>query len=753
MSTSYLDAPGSSIEPSELCIRKAKELVQTLLTERLAFVTLVECRREVAVDAGEIIVINVEVERAQRTVHDIQAIERIAVQFFTSDQRVPEVLALRTNFPVVPHLNLRPQALPRSLCLFNEPYDEIKLRWTAAWFIERIRTWLAQTAKGELHAPDQPLEPLLLGAATPLILPKGLFTQHLIGQPVRLVVYGLRSGNGTLTYIAVPQEREEYRGTELPCVATVLLGEPQQHGIIQQLPQTISQLHTFMEAANVDLVGSLCAQFRQWQQDTIIAQILDRRLILIVVLPKTRAVGESIEATDIYAFVSILPIRAIGEQIGAWQMLNGTPGIVLGTDAMGRGEGIDLVVLNPMFSFSQEAAATFNGLSEHKAQPLVAIGLGALGSQLFMNLLRTGYAPWSLIDKDILLPHNLARHALDNTEVGYAKAETLALIANDMFHDPNTANALTVDVLHPGEHEAKLRQMLSDTTAILDMAASVPVARALTCDYESSARRISLFLNPTGTDLVLLAEDTDRLIRLDMLEMQYYRLIVQNEMLHRHLLVEDPSKRFARSCRDVSATIPQHLVGLLAGIGSQSVQTVLGQSAAHISVWQTHTADMTVSRIQQPPSAVVVQCKGDWRILTDSWLLEQLRLQREERLPNETGGVLIGAIDEEHRRIYVVLSVPSPPDSVEWPTRYIRGYQGLRHRVEEIDALTAGELTYIGEWHSHPQGYSCEASSDDQHVLQWLIDERAVDGVPGVMAIVSDEGVCWYVEVMQALKE
>jgi Prokaryotic E2 family A/Prokaryotic homologs of the JAB domain/ThiF family len=746
MTTTYLPAPGVPVEPMELQVAKARELVRMLRSRRVAFVELVGCLRQQAPDDTEVVVIEVVVERGQHIIHDIHLTERVAVRFFADDQQMPEVLALREDFPLVPHLNLRPEGFPRSLCLFEEPYDEVKLRWTASWFVERIRTWLALTAKGELHAPDQPLEPLLLGAAAPLILPMELFDELQSAQPARLVVYPVENEAGYVTLFASIGDREDLRPKELPCVATVLWGNAQPHGIIQQQPRTIKHLHAFMEHAGADVLGSLRERLWQWQHGSDISQILDRRLVIIVFLPKTRDAGASVEATDIYAFVSTIPVGIIGEQLGVWQLHDGKPGAVLIPDLTRQGEEVELVLLNPMANFSRERAAALGGLPDPGRRPIAAIGLGALGSQVFSNLMRMGYAPWTLIDKDVLLPHNLARHALGGWAVGHTKAHALAIPACRTLNDPNAMTPMVVDVLRPGKHEAELTQALTDATAILDMSASISVARTLVCDHVASARRISLFLNPAGTDLVLLAEDSDRRTPLDLLEMQYYRLLVQEEALNRHLQMGASSQRYARSCRDVSAMIPQDLMALHAGIGSRAFRIALAESSAQIVVWQAHPDDMTVTRVQDRPARLLEQRQGEWTIITDSWLIEQLHSQRLARLPNETGGVLIGALDLQRRRIYVVINVPSPPDSSEWPTGYIRGCRDLTQRVKQIAAITAQNLGYVGEWHSHPRGHSCVPSTDDRRVLRWLADERAIDGLPALMAIVSEDACGWYLE-------
>ena len=75
---------------------------------------------------------------------------------------------------VCPHLNIRDPGAPKSLCIYAEPYPEVKLHWTASKFIERIRYWLAKTAENQLHPADQPLEPLLAIPFGTLVVPETL---------------------------------------------------------------------------------------------------------------------------------------------------------------------------------------------------------------------------------------------------------------------------------------------------------------------------------------------------------------------------------------------------------------------------------------------------------------------------------------------------------------------------------------------------------------------------------------------------
>jgi hypothetical protein len=82
--------------------------------------------------------------------------------------------------------------------------------------------------------------------------------------------------------------------------------------------------------------------------------------------------------------------------------------------------------------------------------------------------------------------------------------------------------------------------------------------------------------------------------------------------------------------------------------------------------------------------------------------------------------------------------VPSPKDSSEWPTSYIRGSAGLQAIVEGAESSTLGQVTYIGEWHSHPNRCDVLPSKDDLRAYQWLTSYMHAEGLPSIMLIIGE---------------
>ena len=740
MEQPHLFTLGDLVPFEHLTSNMARELARFLDAELNPFARLEECR--VTTRNGEVlhevVVVEVDVEVPQHPAYDIRHCEQLAVTFSPGDELQPEVLALRTDFPPAPHLNLRPSGFLPSLCLYDRPFDEVLIDWTAPSFLERIREWLAQTAKGQLHGDDQPLEPLLFGPMEDLVVPGDIYAAISGVAPKWLSIRLVLRDSGLVK--AIPRRLD---GTDLAdgidCSALVISCPPQTHGVINHMPSTLRELHNFVAGSGLNLLGILREELKKrlLSSEEDFQRGLGTPMILIIRLPKTREPGGDVEVVEVRPFMLLTNVQEVGADIGVWGVSEDKPGLLLCLDEAKRGEATSVIPLNPRPEFSPSLAAWVNGFEDSICMSVTAIGVGALGSQVVSNLVRAGFGQWTLIDGDVFLPHNLGRHALDGSALGSPKAVAVAEVLNRITEDASKAHAIVANVLRPGESTEQVLAALAEAEVILDMSASIPAARHLCRDVNADGRRISLFLNPSGTALTLLAEDKERRIPLDILEMQFYREIVGNSELG-GLLEPVDRRRTGQSCRDVSAQIPQDLVALHAAVASHAVREALGSDLAQISIWRVKQQGFTMSATSVSPAQPTKKRVGDWTVYTDSRLQERLAGLRQARLPTETGGVLIGAYDMHRKIIYIVDTVPSPEDSEEWLTGYIRGSKGLQQQVADICKVTEGMLRYIGEWHSHPDGTSVTPSANDRELLAWIGKNAKLDGVPGVMAIVGD---------------
>lgn len=738
---------GEDLSPKSIAIPKADELVRFLASGAYPFGTLRSaCRR---LDGTEGVLLDLSIEVGQEPLHDIRSVEPVAILFSPLNERCPEVLSLRSDFPQVPHQQLRDEEFPKGLCLYEEPYTTIRLSWTAARFLERIRNWFRDTARGILHQEDQPLEPILLTGRRYLIIPPDLFARGTDETPDKLWVIPRASSHEGEFFIArrVDQVTVQEQQNALAYLATTFECQPQTHGVIHKTPKNLLDLHNLTLPAGLDLLARLRDRMLTWNRGDA---PLNAHLIVIVFFPKSRTVGHAPEVPDIWAFMTGKTILQIGAKLGYWQPLpNGHVAGLIGHDLdSAKAASIDVFVLDPVFALNRYRAALMNGYSP-SAISITAVGVGALGSQIVTNLIRSGFGSWVLIDNDYLLPHNVARHELTQTAVGFSKAEMLQMLGNSITEDRPVTTAIVADVLAPNDRKEQVDVALRAADLILDFSASIPVARHL-ANIPLSPRRISAFLNPNATDLVILAEDSARRIPLDCLEMQFYRELCHRSEFSSHLIDRSTGRiRYAQTCRDLTSDIPEDLVGLHSAIAAKALRELVNSPDAVILIWRA-ADDRSVTSFRSSPAELYETTQKGWRLRSDGNLIMRLAALRAEGLQNETGGVLVGAFDLERRIVYVADVILSPPDSREQPALYIRGCEGLAAQLEEIGHKTGGMLEYVGEWHSHPDGFSTNPSEDDRRVLDRLAEHMQKEGLPPVMAIVGEgANIRWFVDAIE----
>ncbi|MFA6924730.1 MAG: ThiF family adenylyltransferase [Bacteroidales bacterium] len=720
----YFEISGKTVDSSFLTDSRAIDVLESVITHDF-------CQFEKCIikeNGNELIIFTVDSEIGQYPIYDIRKKEKIAVEFNIKENTVPKVFALRKTFPQVPHLNLEYEEFPRSLCLYDLPYEELKVNWTGFRFIERIREWLKLTALGILHQKDQPLEPLLLYYDGTFIFPND------IKKGESLNIYALskeRTGRVNLLATRINYPLFEKKNA----VLEIITGEPQLHGIIRHATQNIFQLAEFLNLANINFRDYLLKKIKEYKSSKI---DLKQHIIFLIYLPKKRDKADINYIYDTYAFITNDSIEEIGIKIGIWERSEKYVVEILNrTDISDENyKNIMIGTLRPAFTFNKALARRLNNLTDSNDPNILAIGSGAIGSQVFMNCIRAGFGKWTLIDDDILFPHNLSRHDLDSTDVGFPKVVSLATKANNILND-SVAKPVFTNILKDFNIE-DIAKELNDVDLILDMSASSSVTKEIGKFATEKSRIVSIFLNPQGTDLIILAEDSQRKIKIDALEVQYYRALLYRDDLQNHLQRTEENIRYSTSCRDISSKVTQDDIATFSAIASKFIKTLNQNTDATISIWISNNADLTIKRMNVEPYAIIEINMGNWTLVFDEWIINKIIEARKSKLPNETGGILIGNYDISQKRMYVVDTILAPEDSEEYPTAYIRGIKNVKNYLDDIDKKTLGLLQYVGEWHSHPDGCSVMRSKDDDILFTWLQINMRKEGLPALMLIAGD---------------
>lgn len=724
---------GTLVAPEALQPAHAQAVADYVRSGGAPEITFVDARQR---EDGAIAALQlaIEVERPQDLAFPIRRSEPIAI-FFGEPDDAPTVLALRPDFPATMHQGFTPKDAPPAMCIDDRPWPEARLTFTPADYLRRIQLWLARAARGELEDPAQPLEPLFFASPATIILPADVLTDE--SNTVELVGH-LRDKDRFI--IMTERAGENADADPAHFLVLPLRAAPQGMQRLEHAPKTLADLDQQLQACDLDLGAVLCERIIAWSVlGTNSVRRLETRLVLVVAFRVQSADGR--EANDLRAFVTHDTTGEVGVALGVLiknsSDIERTYSYVRAVGAAPR-SAPDLKVepAHAHIAFDRALGAAISGQAGPDRRRAVLVGAGSLGSQLAVNLAREGRLCWTIVDQDSLLPHNLSRHALGREEVGLPKATGLARRMASLLREP--VIPLAADVLKP---PMALREQLEATLyraeIVIDASASVAVSRHIADLPRPGARRFCVFFNPMGTALALLAEDSGGSITLRDLEAQYHGLVQADPALAEHLLA-GASIRYSGSCRAATNRIPASRAALLSGLASQGFVDALATDAALVRVW-TLGQDNSVRLSEQPGLPVTRIALGAWTVSYDRALVRRIAELRDEHLPIETGGVLLGIVDTSRHSIHLVTVLPAPRDSQGTSTSFLRGVEDLPEAVGRAAARSMHQIRYVGEWHSHPRGSSTWPSATDLEQLRRLAEELESDGVPALMAIAGDD--------------
>lgn len=672
----------------------------------------------------DVVDLNIEPQLAQDRVVAIGDTEPVRLMFWAADEHPPTVLSRREDFPLnLVHTNFEPGVNGRALCIWEENWHDLRRGLTAQALVERIRNWFTRTAAGTLHQAGQVLEPLIPVAANTLIIPAG-------SPPATWHVASVSKRGGTLTVIVDREPPEDVKELLQFPIFTLQL-PPQVHGALRSWPHTLEELRQLVEPMGMNFGQA----FSDWLVEPAQLQDSQRRPLLIVTLPKQRDAREPVEAWETWAFTTTAMLGELGEALG--RSFSGEGQVSsrrIPAAPPAQLPAVGLMGWRVVQRLDRAAARLFAGNPATSDRTLVAVGAGAIGSNVIVGTMRAGVGTWTTIDDDMVLPHNTVRQAQTNRMIGFSKAMTARLLADDVLAEEGCQH-FQANLLQPGDAAEAVAKALGGADMVVDFSAS-PSVLARLADDARIKRAASCFFNPDGNDLVLLAEDRERQLRLDEIEAQYFLAAVVNTDLKEHLSsARVDFIRYANACQDLSRPLPPWQVQTLCGIAGGQILTMLEEPKAIAQVWRL---DVETAAVQPVPLllAGMHRCAFDgWRLTVTGEVLRRMQVLRQQAAPNETGGVLIGSFDAARGAVHIVAALPAPADSRQAPTYFVRGARELKATVDDFARQSAGALGYVGEWHSHPDRAAARPSSDDEAVFSYLHVHLGPPGTPYVMAI------------------
>lgn len=688
---------------------------------------------------GEIVTFTIKLDLPQRPVYTIRAEEEVAVCFWKNTNFSPIVFVLRDDFPDTPHQILVPDGWPAAICIDDRPWQDVRSSYTGAELISRILGWFNKACEGELHGADQPFDPVFIsdGFRQIVVSPGG---RHAIQRAERVQVWKL---DDAAEFLLITDSGSHHGLRPVNVLPVTLSVPPEQMKRIRAAPNNLAELIGIFCERGADLSAKLRSEILQWLNQEGAKQDEPWITCILAEVPQIHPLTGNVEARHPLGFVCPVNPGVVGRALGFLspndvEDRGGVSYVRLLSQPAPDKTGLELIPVQyaPVhFELDSERAALLSGAGDSDQRKLLMIGAGSLGSSVAEILVREGLFLWTVLDNDKLLPHNLARHTLTRDDIGFGKA---AKLVERLFKIREDAadKSIPLDVFD-GNRREDINNAIENADLILDASASVPVSRWLS-DHPAKAPRMCAFFTPDGRSAVFMKESGDRSVTLRDIELAYLREVMTNPALSNHLGGSEFT-RYTGACRALTSTIPASSIAILTALIARAISSSRTNEDPVLTIL-TIQDDGTVAAIR-PAVACIHQCISGWNVSYPFTIVEDLRNWRTQKLPNETGGVLLGVLDRDTRSIGVAYAVPAPSDSLERPSEFIRGVGGVSRVVDLAEKRSAGQLRYLGEWHSHPPRQPPIPSGADLEQIVQLALWSELESQPALSMIVGGDGL------------
>lgn len=337
------------------------------------------------------------------------------------------------------------------------------------------------------------------------------------------------------------------------------------------------------------------------------------------------------------------------------------------------------------------------------------LGCGAVGSKVAFHLYRSGISFLSLVDNDLLLPHNMVRHALSTYKPGsfiLYKASAIRKDLENMFYGmPPCAQSYNEEAI---SHVSKPQDEPYDI--IIDATASVHVMYGLDAiTFPDKTRIVRVALSEGGkVGVTYLAIDGKQ--PLTDFYMEILRTSLTNEEVYHWLSSERKNSteniRVGEGCHSNTMRISDDTISAHAALMSSAIRYIYeGKQRNRIILSFAHRDFPGSMHTFTLPVVPYIQypCTNDasWTVRIPEDLLAEIRLKAKIAGQKENGGYLFGHIDYKRHIIYPLNNF-MPRDSRGTKSGFRLGTSGIKDYKKKIANRSIEQMEYIGDWHSHP---------------------------------------------------
>jgi hypothetical protein len=499
---------------------------------------------------GPAIKFEVQVNLPSRPIVPINDKEPLLILFFEGKRFPPAIFSARNNFPDLPHVMRRRKNGPAEICYIRENPNDWAVDKTVADVIQRLRDWLADAASGKLVKLDEPYEPLWISA-----------NNGMVELDSELAKTKTENGNHAWECRAVEQAIEDLKYFQVNDSRGSMPVKVYYQPEISNKPWTLL-------TSSPEGVCELSSELGRDVRPVIESASKDAQLSQFLLIFGVRRSGIVNGRQDADEWIACLFKRKRTKK-----------GALVGASKREREKMLspdEIWTVKPLpvrSPFTTRLACQISGWkSKIQKCRITVIGAGALGSKVTDSLVRSGLVEVFLIDSDLLAPHNLARHTLRSSDLGFHKAKKLADYLNSLY--PTENKIVTPYCENFIGRANELCEELNKCKFIIDLSASKAVQKVL-ANLRLSGNLcvpvLTAFMAEKGELTFLLIDGKTKEINAEVIEAELISKHAEKEFVKKWLFSSEDILEAGGGCRLLTTKVPDSLISCAAGWISQNI--------------------------------------------------------------------------------------------------------------------------------------------------------------------------------------
>lgn len=700
--------------------------------------------------------------------------------------QAPSVYSNRLDFPKdrLPHLNPRPKDLPANFCLYRGSLDAWFLEHSLIELVDKAKSWLEDAAGGNLMRDSDRFEVTRIDDMYGF----NTFEYSKFESFVR-EFWKNRGGCGGFKFLRYqvpdldPQLEEKGYTINFECqVSEENIGAD---------TESVRKLNLLIDEYSVTLPRALLLSssggYRSYglliwsDSDKVSGRYMGT-------LPDT--LDEFIWFADCFGLNITEPLNAfLSKGLNLSHSVPVTIAIQRPQKLMNRDSEIELLSFLLKFPEGKiedinlvkketivKVLGHVNPLTVHRAREIsgshgdadygrvLFLGCGAVGSKMILHFARSGHVNCSIVDTDVISPHNLVRHGLLRESVGRNKAVAMSETIKGIFSadsDPTHVEPIQKDAIDLLLNEKAFP--FKKYQWIIDASASPVVQRALTvAKLPESLHCCRCEIAYSGKLGFMSIEGSGRRPRLDDIQAFVFDKAIESDEISKWLQAnrdERESELGSRlqevsigvSCSSETMRLSDEIVSLhsaafTAGFKKIAKEDDFDEGYVQINCYdESKESPFYYSHFRVPRTVTLNgRNKSTWEVRLIGDTEKTLRGLYSSAKPNETGGILVGFVDWHREAVYITRALKPPSDSSSSPFAFVRGISDVPDEVEHIHERTGAMLGYIGEWHTHPGGEP-QPSPRDLSTVGMIKPNLDKARLPALLLIVTERGFYPYI--------